>query len=100
MRPFNCMFLLKRDNLKMGLFLLFMSLHLMIEPISCGSDAELYEAMKQSAKDQGFDPEDLKPGQILLTPPILSDEDIGSQFMPKSLRCDGCRAVAYQVCIL
>ena len=60
---------------------------------------EMQEAMAQSLKDQGIDANNLDPGKILMTPPVLSDEENGSQFMPRIHRCDGCKAVAYQVIV-
>ncbi|XP_005099898.1 marginal zone B- and B1-cell-specific protein [Aplysia californica] len=62
-----------------------------------GENEKLREAMMNSARAQGIDPDNLKPGQMLMTPPDMSDEEEGSQFMPKIHRCDGCRAVAYQL---
>lgn len=36
-------------------------------------------------------------GMIRLSPPTLDEEEQNSPHMPRALRCDGCRAVAYQV---
>lgn len=49
--------------------------------------------------NNGDDPEDLeeREGMIRLSPPTLDDEEQNSPHIPKALRCDGCRTVAYQV---
>ncbi|XP_022317349.2 marginal zone B- and B1-cell-specific protein-like [Crassostrea virginica] len=36
-------------------------------------------------------------GMIRLSPPTLDEEEQNSPHMPRALRCDGCRAVAYQL---
>lgn len=44
--------------------------------------------------------EDGSSGTISFSTPDLSDEDSHSPFMPDALRCDACRAIAYQVLVL
>lgn len=55
------------------------------------------EELRKVALQNGIDPDNPKPGTVLITPPKLSDEEEGSQFMPARHRCDGCTAIAYQV---
>ena len=41
--------------------------------------------------------EDGNSGKISFSTPNLSDEESHSPWMPYELRCDACRAIAYQV---
>lgn len=60
---------------------------------------EAEDDIKLTRHNNGDDPEDLeeREGMIRLSPPKLDDEEQNSPHIPKALRCDGCRAVAYQV---
>lgn len=60
---------------------------------------EAEDDIKLTRHNNGDDPEDLeeREGMIRLSPPTLDDEEQNSPHIPKALRCDGCRAVAYQV---
>lgn len=60
---------------------------------------EAEDDIKLTRHNNGDDPEDLeeREGMIRLSPPTLDDEEQNSPHIPKPLRCDGCRAVAYQV---
>uniref|UniRef100_A0A0B6YM38 DUF3456 domain-containing protein n=1 Tax=Arion vulgaris TaxID=1028688 RepID=A0A0B6YM38_9EUPU len=59
-------------------------------------DKKLNEAMAKAAKDQGIDPDNLKPGEMYMVPPVLTDEEEGSRQMPRVHRCSGCKAAAFQ----
>lgn len=60
---------------------------------------EAEDDIKLTRHNNGDDPEDLeeREGMIRLSPPKLDDEEQNSPHIPKALRCDGCRAVAYQL---
>lgn len=60
---------------------------------------EAEDDIKLTRHNNGDDPEDLeeREGMIRLSPPTLDDEEQNSPHIPKALRCDGCRTVAYQV---
>lgn len=60
---------------------------------------EAEDDIKLTRHNNRDDPEDLeeREGMIRLSPPTLDDEEQNSPHIPKALRCDGCRAVAYQV---
>ena len=38
-------------------------------------------------------------GKIAYTPPDLNNDNAHSTFLPDRLRCEGCKAVAYQVMV-
>uniref|UniRef100_A0A182YU42 DUF3456 domain-containing protein n=1 Tax=Biomphalaria glabrata TaxID=6526 RepID=A0A182YU42_BIOGL len=61
-----------------------------------GDMKKLRETMEKKAREQGIDPNNLKPGESLMIPPELTDEEEGSRHMPEAHRCDGCTAVAFQ----
>ncbi|KAK3091920.1 hypothetical protein FSP39_023738 [Pinctada imbricata] len=54
------------------------------------------QAMKSTIDQQGLD--DLeKEGAIRYMPPVMDEEESHSIHMPKKLRCDGCKIIAYQL---
>lgn len=62
-----------------------------------GDNKKLRELMEEKAREQGIDPNNLRPGETFMIPPELSDEEEGSHHMPEAHRCVGCTAVAFQV---
>ncbi|XP_059142585.1 marginal zone B- and B1-cell-specific protein-like [Physella acuta] len=62
-----------------------------------GDNKKLRELMEEKAREQGIDPNNLRPGETFMIPPELSDEEEGSHHMPQAHRCDGCTAVAFQL---
>ena len=88
-----CRYSLHRVNPEMKILTqLFLSL-LTLELKSCSKDyVEKGEKLQSSTKDSK-----LKPEKMVLSPPVLSPEEEGSQFLPQAHRCDGCIAIAYQV---
>ncbi|XP_074648376.1 marginal zone B- and B1-cell-specific protein-like [Tubulanus polymorphus] len=58
---------------------------LCVQEVSCGGGADIDEA------------EDGKSGTLSFSPPDLNDEEAHSPWMPGQLKCDGCKAVSYQL---
>lgn len=68
----------------------------LLEVLYIGNDAA-EDGIKLTKSDgTGEMPEETE-GMIRLNPPTMDDEEQNSPHMPHALRCDGCRAIAYQV---
>lgn len=68
-----------------------------IDKVQCDNDDE--DEPEDEKEDEPKIPIQIPPGMqtIKFNPADLTEEDQHSQHMPRDLKCDGCRIIAYKV---